>query len=698
MSESTASLSPRERAVVEQEEAILARVSASLRAAEESAARRPAGGDVRSADALRALREEAAGTSADDLPPLLLEMSVRKALQDRADHPLPDRQSPYIAHLLVREGNVRKDYLLGRATFLDPAAGVRVVDWRVAPVAQIFYRYREGDEYEEEMPGRVAEGVVEARRIVVVENGSLSRIVGDGLALSRGADGAWVGADRAALALAPGGAGTAARPGILGVGATERPADVTALLDPEQYAAVCAPPEEPLLVLGAAGSGKTTVALHRLARIAAREPQRFPLDRVRVVVPEQGLARLSRRLLAPLGAGGDRVETLDAWALALARHVFGKAPRLSDEAPALVTSLKRHPALYHALHARLGKRRAGKPSLGRLRRKLADLLTDRAFLGDVVAAAGGGLSRAAVEETVRHTLLQIAEPLDAQLAAIVVPEMKEAVDGRAVAEGTPDALAGTVDAEDLPILLCLEAWRAGIDAPAVAHLVLDEAEDFSLFDLFVLGGLLGDPRSVTLAGDEAQQTALSFAGWQASLATLGVGDAPTCRLAVSYRCPRPVAELARRILGGLAPEAPARAARDGAPVGVFRFPEESQAHLFLAGAARDLVAREPRASLAVIARTAETARRFHALVADMPEARLVLRGEFSFEPGLDVTVVDDAKGLEFDYVIVPDVTAEAYPQTDEARRRLHVAATRASHQLWLAAGGAPSPLLDEAGA
>jgi DNA helicase IV len=82
----------------------------------------------------------------------------------------------------------------------------------------------------------------------------------------------------------------------------------------------------------------------------------------------------------------------------------------------------------------------------------------------------------------------------------------------------------------------------------------------------------------------------------------------------------------------------------------------------------------------------------------MPEARLVLRGEFSFEPGLDVTVVDDAKGLEFDYVIVPDVTAEAYPQTDEARRRLHVAATRASHQLWLAAGGAPSPLLDEAGA
>lgn len=293
----------------------------------------------------------------------------------------------------------------------------------------------------------------------------------------------------------------------------------------------------------------------------------------------------------------------------------------------------------------------------------------------------------------RHTRLQIDESLDKQLESVVVPEMKEAIDGRELAEGTPDELAGTVDVEDLPILLFLRAWRAGMAAQPLAHLVLDEAEDLSLFELFVSGKALGKTRSVTLAGDEAQQTSSSFAGWKQALATLDVGDAATCRLAISYRCPRPVVELARRILGGLAPEAPVRAQRDGAPIGFFHFADEAQAHLFLAGAVRDLVEREPHASVAVIAHDAASARRFHPLVADLPEARLVLRGDFSFEPGLDVTDVDSTKGLEFDYVVIPDASAGAYPATDEARRRLHVAVTRTSHQLWVVSSGAPSPLL-----
>jgi DNA helicase IV len=692
MSQAITAPSPEARAVIEQEEAILARVREALATARERPAPRAEARDA--TDAVRALRDEAVTTSVDDLPALLLELHVRQKLRERpAVEAWPDPRCPYLAHLVVDEGKGPKDYLLGQVTFLAPAAGVRVVDWRVAPVAQIFYRHREGDAYEEELPGRVAEGLVVARRVVVIEDGVLTRILGDGLTLTRLDDGRWTQVDPTAAALATGGAGAAARPGILGVGAAARPTDVTALLDPEQYAAVCAPPEEPLLVLGTAGSGKTTVALHRLARITAREPARFPLSRARVIVPEEGLAQLSRRLLEPLGVGAAQVETLDAWALALTRQVFGKAPRLAEDPPALVTSLKRHPALYHALRERFARLAPASTTLRGLRRRLADVLTDRAFLGGVVAASGGTLPAGAIEETVRHTLLQLAEPVERQLASITDAARKQAVDGRAVAEGTPDALAGTVDAEDLPILLFLKAWRAGLGAPSIAHLVLDEAEDFSLFELFVLGQLLDAPRSVTLSGDEAQQTSSSFAGWRASLATLGVGDAPTCRLAVSYRCPGPVAALARRVLGALAPEAPTRAARDGAPVGVFHFPEESQAHLFLAGAVRDLLAREPRASIAVIARSAETARRFHALVAEVPEARLSLRGELPFEPGLDVAEVDEVKGLEFDYVIVPDATAEAYPATDEARRRLHVAVTRASHQLWLVSHGARSPLL-----
>jgi superfamily I DNA/RNA helicase len=147
------------------------------------------------------------------------------------------------------------------------------------------------------------------------------------------------------------------------------------------------------------------------------------------------------------------------------------------------------------------------------------------------------------------------------------------------------------------------------------------------------------------------------------------------------------------VLGPLAPSAPPRPDREGVPVGRFDFPSEAHAHLFLSGAVRDLIEREPRASVAVVARGPEVARSIYRLVSDLPEARLVLDGDFSFQPGVDVTDVESVKGLEFDYVIVPDASAVTYPADDESRRRLHVAVTRASHQLWIATVGAPSPLV-----
>jgi len=259
---------------------------------------------------------------------------------------------------------------------------------------------------------------------------------------------------------------------------------------------------------------------------------------------------------------------------------------------------------------------------------------------------------------------------------------------------TPDELAGTLDLEDLPLLLFLRAQGGHLGAVGrLVHVVLDETEDFSLVELFVVGRLLGDARSCTLAGDEMQQTSTSFAGWPAVLAELGIQDAATCRLQVSYRCPAPITALARQVLGTQAPGTAPQAGREGAPVGLHHFPDEAQAHLFIGEALRELVEREPHASVAVIAHGPEQARAFHRMLADTSWARLVLEGDFSFEPGVDVTDVDNVKGLEFDYVVIPDATARVYPANDEARRRLHIAITRASHQLWLVSSGVRSPLL-----
>ena len=679
--------------MLEEEEALLARVTLALRA------RRPARAEAPDLlGRLSELREQAVESTAKDLPTVFQEMGLVRAMMERPRlELLPDPASPYFAHLRVREGATTRDYCLGRTTFVDLPADVRVVDWRYAPVARLFYAYREGDSYEERFPGRLAEGVVLARRVVVVQGGTLVRVSTPALTLLREPGGAWGSSRGDAAASLGGGAGTAARPGTLGTGegrlARAARAEVTALLDREQFEALQVEADAPLLVVGSAGSGKTTVALHRLARIAFDDPRRYAPARLQVVVPELGLARLAARLLEPLGLSKVAVRTLDAWSRGAFQSLFGvPPPRLAEETPALVSRLKRHPALYEALRRRPHVAKAAPSGWMRLRGELAELFTDRAFLGAVVAAARGELPSTAVEETLRHTRLQTASPLAVALRG-VDPDRMVALDGEAVDARTPDALAGTLDPEDLPILLFLRALRFGASGRSVSHLVVDEAEDVSLFELFVLGRQLGERRSLTLAGDEDQRTTSAFGGWDAMLSVLGAEHAPVCRLETTYRCPEPVAELAQVVLGPLAHPVRPRSGRPGVEVGRFVFPTEAHAHLFLAGAVRELLEREPQASVAVISRGPEAAKSLHRLLADLPEARLVLDGDFSFRPGVDLTDVESVKGLEFDYVIVPDASASTYPVDDESRRRLHVAITRASHQLWVAAVGTSSPLL-----
>ncbi len=272
MDEGARALIDQERRILDEELTRLIRVQESLALARAAQARAAEAARLRpdALEVLRTLRSDAATASEDDLPSLLHELSVRQTLLERGPKDrLPSPDSPYIAHLRLREGGVHKDYLLGQSSHLDSALGVRIVDWRVAPVARIFYGYREGDEYEEEFPGRLAEGTLEARRILVIEAGELQQVVTDRFVLTRTDAQRWRSQTRASYAISGGGTGSAVRPEALASSGSKPAPSVTALLDAQQFAAISAPPEQPLLVLGSAGSGKTTVALHRLERIAA---------------------------------------------------------------------------------------------------------------------------------------------------------------------------------------------------------------------------------------------------------------------------------------------------------------------------------------------------------------------------------------------------------------------------------------------
>src|SRR5262249_5137606 len=118
---------------------------------------------------------------------------------------------------------------------------------------------------------------------------------------------------------------------------------------------------------------------------------------------------------------------------------------------------------------------------------------------------------------------------------------------------------------------------------------------------------------------------------------------------------------------------------------------------FLSHALKELVRNEPDASVALLARHPEQARlAYEALArAEVPSLRLVADQDFSFSAGVDVTDVRPSEGLEVDIIILPDVDDACFPASDDARRLLHVAMTRAAHQLWITYVGTPSPLLPD---
>ena len=209
-----------------------------------------------------------------------------------------------------------------------------------------------------------------------------------------------------------------------------------------------------------------------------------------------------------------------------------------------------------------------------------------------------------------------------------------------------------------------------------------------------------EQQSITLAGDIAQKLHLDngFTDWRHVLEQLKLDHIQIEPLKLSYRSTHEILEFATDVLGPLRNEVSGEATRYGAPVELFQFGGSGEAVGFLSEALRKLVSSEPLSSVAVIARYPEQADLYFKGLrhGEVPNLRRVADQDFLFRPGVDVTDVRQVKGLEFDYVVVVECNAATFPADDEARHLLHIAATRAAHQLWVFSTGAPSLLLPEA--
>ena len=310
------------------------------------------------------LRDQIATARMEDVPPLLEQMERLHILSTRkreATEVLVDAKSPYFGHLALEENGKRRDVLIGRGTYLNSSAGIRIVDWRDAPVSRLFYRYEEGDGYDEVFGDREVSGTVVTRRSLTIVDSTLRRVSSPQGSFARRSTGEWRRLENNSTKLS-GGAGTATRaaqhhrPGKLGVGQEggddKHLKEITPLIDRRQFELITSPDSGLVVIQGGAGSGKTTIGLHRLAYLAFHDARRFRPDRMLVVVFNDALARYISEVLPALGVGGVAIRTYENWVQKLRQSLFPRLPsRYHDDTPGVVTRLKKHPAMLRAIDA-----------------------------------------------------------------------------------------------------------------------------------------------------------------------------------------------------------------------------------------------------------------------------------------------------------------------------------------------------------
>jgi len=481
-------------------------------------------------------------------------------------------------------------------------------------------------------------------------------------------------------------------------------------LDPAQRRAVELPASESLLVLGEAGYGKTTVALHRLAFLMQRARASNRALQAAVIVPTEGLRRLAESMLERLGVEDVKLEVFDQWILKQARKLFADLPeRTSDDTAATVIRFKRHPALRAVLPelaARASREPEGEEERSdacAIREDLLHLWGDRQMLRRVAESSDGDLTQRMIDEVIEHTRVQFSATTEEESTHVDADRLAT-LDGLAIDHGTPMQDAGTMDAEDCTVLFELNRLKVGSDATSKGrlttylHIVIDEAQELAPLELAVIGRALSDRGAVTIAGDERQQIdpAAYFDGWPATLSELSVENHHTVTLEASYRCPPEISAFGRSLFGPEPPGQPGPPLEESGDSGriVFsRFPSQCHLETRLTEELSDPRGIDPRATVAIICRSATEALRLERNLGRGLATRLALEGEFDFQPGISVTCVADVKGLEFDYVVVPDASEARYPDTPESRRALYVAVTRAIHQVWLTSVGTWSPIL-----
>ena len=599
------------------------------------------------------------------------------------------RKSPYFGRFDFRrqDRNETGAYYIGIHDFTDEDTQTSwVYDWR-APVSSLFYDFETGPAHYDAPSGRIPGDLV-LKRQFRIRDGAMDfmldvsvNIVDDVLQdeLSRASD--------------------------------EGMKNIVATIQRDQNAIIRDAEAQTLIIQGVAGSGKTSIALHRIAFLLYRFKDTISSSDILIISPNRVFADYIGNVLPELGE-----ETVPEIGMeTLATQLLGSKIRFQSffeqtahlletddtatkerirakAAPAFLQQIESY-AQYLAKQAfqaeDLTIRKRPLPGFvfetnwDRLKHldtaerivALGNAVIDQyeAQYGIELRLEERAVIRKAARGMVKRTTLRAA--YKAFFDWIERPELFKPISGK-------------MEYADVFPLIYLQMLTEGVENPYgdVKHLLVDEMQDYTPVQYAVLGRLFKCRK--TVLGDATQSVNPYSASTPASIAQV-LDGAYQVTLNKSYRSTWEIMQFALQI----SPNPDLIAMERHGPVpDVQQVKTQTEAVALIAAAIADF-RESDHASLAVLAKTQPQAKRLHKALTDAgTEARLLEEGSTGFSTGVVICTPHLAKGLEFDRVIIPDAS-EAVFSTDMDRNMLYVACTRAMHLLSVISVGAPSGFL-----
>jgi DNA helicase-2/ATP-dependent DNA helicase PcrA len=661
-------LTPEELAIVAEEEAVLRTVIIGLQLQEADQTRRLT---VETNRARRLTHELVASRRFEEKASLGDQERLSHTLKERSEeeverlHALLNR--PYFARLVIREesdtGPVEREFKVGH----HPNGDCRIVDWKKAPLSKLYYHYKEGDEFAEEIQGTDRYGTVILRRQVEIEHGILRRITHSQGALVLTDDGWRKAGDPAVRSSAP-------------FSASSSLPDVLSFISAAQFDAITRDAQSPVLIQGVAGSGKTTVALHRAAWLFSECREEISPDRSAIVVLNPLLRSYIRNSLEKLSIPGVTVYTLPEWT--------SKTLNVGGESRA--TTAVNGSAASVAVRTSVT-----------LLRQLEPLIRDHKFLDDYPGEKIGSLSKGFLE-SIRSLLI-------AALSSDWNPHHKGSRKPSPHMDGIGESIdyyssvqADDFDRHDLMLALWiqLEALRIGKDLPfepiRYDAIIADEVQDLNGVELSCIALAAKNSRGLTLVGDSAQQTERpdSLPGWSFVREVLRKPNEPEVsliHLTVPYRCTLPIMQFAAACRGD---ELPAEGRTGPRPLWV-RCKREEIGHAQMIQWLTHALQVHPGTLCSVLCASREEARIAASLLKPTFGNLLELAdpSAFTLDEGILVSDISLAKGLEFSSVALWNPSKKRLPDSPLSANLLYVAATRAQDELCVISWEQPSPRL-----